>query len=204
MTTYSSQPDSSTGNDTAIAALAATTNYGNAATLYVGEEYGGTPGNVQRTLIKFDLSSIPAAASITSATLYLTIKQDLSNNSRNMKAYRLKRNWTETGATWNTYDGSNNWQTAGATGANDYDSASMGTLALTGTESVNTEKSISLTTTEVKKMIDGTYTNYGWLLMMDTETDDMYAWYPCEDATASYRPRLVIEYTAGVRVTSIF
>jgi hypothetical protein len=75
-------------------------------------------GNVQRTLLQFDLSSIPSDATIDSAVLTLTANQSLGSNLGNpggaaMDLYRVTQPWIETGVTWNN-TGSGAW-TAGGT-----------------------------------------------------------------------------------------
>ena len=73
---------------------------------------------IVRSLIKFDLSSIPANATITSATLSLWTTGDLSDNDRTIRVYRLKTAFDESSATWNESASGVSWQSAGASGTN--------------------------------------------------------------------------------------
>ena len=203
--TYSSQPDETNGIDTMLLSDTATTNYGTNANIAVGES--NAAAQISRSLIKFDLSSIPSNATISSATLSLWFKTDLSAAARTLSIYRCKRAWTEAGATWNKYDGTNNWQTAGADGADDRDSSATGTASISAAETLNTEKQISLDVAEVTKLIDGTYSNNGWVLRVDTENYDQYYYHSSSSTTAEYRPKLVIEYsiaTATPTTTATF
>lgn len=99
--------------DTYIYAWYPTTNY------YWLDTVNVRAGNVSGALLKFDLSSIPAGATITTATLRLYTTYRTNVNSIEIAAYKLLRDWSNTGATWNSYDGSNAWGTAGADGATD-------------------------------------------------------------------------------------
>jgi len=195
MATYTSQPDEANGFDTWLYDDAPTTNYGTNANIHIG---GHVVGDHRRGIIKFDLSSIPAGASLSAATLsiWFSTGGDYSNNVRNMHAYRMKRNWVEGEVTWNIYSTGNSWGTVGGAGANDI-GVSHGSASVSATESANTELAISLTTAEVTKLIDGTYSNYGWLLKVETEVDDLYTYDSSTGGTAGYRPKLVIEYTTG-------
>ena len=190
MATYTSQPDDTIGIDAFIEADTPTTNYGNDSQFLVGK-YAST-SQVYRGLIKFDFSSIPATALITSATLTLTI--GYAYNNTQVDVYRIKRAWVEGQATWNIYSTGNNWQVAGALGANDYDSTSIGN----GTPSaagVGTALDISLTTSYVQELINGTMTNNGFLIKSSEASNSLNGFVSSSHATSLYRPKLVIEYT---------
>ena len=58
---------------------------------------------------------LPSGFAVTEATL--RFKQSYNNGNPYIGAYESKQhNWTEEGATWNSYDGRNSWGTAGAKG----------------------------------------------------------------------------------------
>lgn len=87
--TLTLQPDSAAGVDTFIYSGSKNTNYGAGVEMGIGED--NTASNkTARGLVKFDLSSIPANATITTATLSLWTAKDLSNNTRSIRVYRLK------------------------------------------------------------------------------------------------------------------
>jgi len=81
---------------------------------------GGTPAqvsvftagsNMQRSLIRFDLSSLPADSSVQSATLklYSRFEDGKGNYSgATMSVYRLAQPWVETEVTWNDRDWGSN------------------------------------------------------------------------------------------------
>jgi len=166
-----------------------TTNYGTETTLQVGE-YKSAVGDYYRSLLKFDLTSL-AGKTVGTATLFLKdTGANYSDNERTMRAYRVLRAWTEAGVTWNTYNGSNAWGTAGcANTSSDREATDIGTITMPATETTNWY-SFVLTPSAVQGWIDGTLTNNGLLLQMDTETDDEHAF--ASSDSAGNEPYLVI------------
>lgn len=200
MTTLTLQPNETDGYDTSLSQINPNTNYGGDALLYIGESNVAT--NKRRGLIKFDLSSIPSNAIISSVVLSLWVVADVSSNARDYKLYRVLRDWVETQATWNIWKTSNNWTTAGCgSDGNDADLSTVwATCSFTATETDNTEKQFVLDATglaEFTKWVDGTNPNYGWLIKPDTELNDGYNMDSSSSATAEQRPKLVVTYTAG-------
>ena len=202
MPTYTSQPDGTSGIDAHIASDVPNTNRGTVASADVGE-YSGAVG---RMLLKFDLSSIPSSAVVSSATLTLTPVGDYSSNARTLSVYRCLRAWTEAGVTWNKYDGTNAWGTAGADNTtSDRESSAIGTLSVGASPTLNTGMDITLTASKIQEMVSGTFTNNGFVIRVDTENADDIQWATSDHATAGYRPKLVIEYSlpSGVAVASL-
>ena len=188
--TYTSQPDETSGVDTFISSLDPTGNHGGVS-IYIGES--NTSSDVVRTLLKFDLSSIPATAIVESATLSLWQTNDFSDNARTLRVFRVKRSWVEVEATWNIYSTGNNWQTAGGFGADDAEQTDIGALAF-GASEANGQKDWSLTASAVEEMIDGTWANNGFMLKADTENNDAYGFHS-SGGTAGQRPKLVVVYS---------
>ncbi len=186
--------------DVYIYASAPTTNYdANDDLLRIGESNSASSAG-NRTLVSFDISSIPVGSVINSGSLGLYLNGYYSSNARTLSVYRLKRNWVENQATWNKYDSSNNWETAGAAGANDYDSTAIGSVSISAAESVNAYKDIELSSVEFNKIVNqqSGYDWYGFLCRVNTETDDMYQY--AERTHADNKPpRLVVDYTYAGR-----
>lgn len=189
MTTLTLQPDGTAGVDTSITSGAPTTNNGTATTLNLGDRNDQV--NARRVLIKFDLSTLPSDATITSAVLSLFCITDFSSNARTYRVYRLKRAWVESQATWNIYSTGNNWSTAGGFHVDDCEQTDIGSRAFSATETLNQFKDFALTPTTKADLDLGN----GWLIKADTETDDGYNFDSSDGATAGQRPKLVIEYT---------
>lgn len=158
----------------------------------VGENNGAT--QVLRGLIHFDLSSIPTNAVVSAATLTLTINAEASDNARTINAYRVLRVWVENQATWNVYSTGNNWGTAGCsntTSDREAASAGSGTQPNAGSGTVV----MTMDNAKIQEMIAGSFTNNGWLLQVETESNDQVNYYSSEDATPGNRPLLSITYS---------
>ncbi len=91
--------------DTMVLAGYPTTNYGSAEDMWAGYDTWLNPdGKNARSLVRFDLTAIPAGTSISQTTLWLYLRSsyDVPNASRVIAAYRVASSWTEGGVTWNT------------------------------------------------------------------------------------------------------
>ncbi|MEW6093469.1 MAG: LamG-like jellyroll fold domain-containing protein [Chloroflexota bacterium] len=192
---YFVQPDGTSGIDTTINSRFDSSNGGLDNNIYVGEDWSTSTYEITRSLLKFDLSSIPSNATVLSVTLTLTVTSDGSTAARDICVYRLKRDWVESQATWNIYATGSYWQTGGAGGANDYDSTNIGCTSMAAEEAVGTQKTWALSTAAIQEMVSGSWTNKSFLLRMTTESNSAYSFASSDNATASYRPKLVIEYT---------
>ena len=94
--------------DTDIRDASPDTNYGTATVLTIGRSSSIT----HRAIIEFDISNIPAAARITSATL--SLRGESHSTPPTVWAYKLTRDdWVENQATWNDYKTDTAWTTAG-------------------------------------------------------------------------------------------
>ena len=160
--------------------------------------------DIYRTLISFDLSGIPAGSTINSATLelYQHAESHSGSGSTNHSIYRLKRNWVEDQATWNVYSTGNSWSSAGAFHADDCEQTPIATTALGGTTGSG-YKSWSLDPDAISEIVEGTWTNYGFLLKSQTESDDGHHFRPSEYVESAQRPKLTIDYTEGASGTTV-
>lgn len=176
--------------DTYINEGAATTNYESATTLEC--TYWSASGRAF-TLIKWDLSSLPAGCTITSATL--TFTRSTADLAIDTAIYRVLVDWHVAEATWNkastTPDVS--WNTAGALGSgSDHAVAATDTFAITDP----TPATVALdVTADVQAFVDGT-NNYGWLWMVTgTTANQFYTSCSADNGTAASRPYLEVSYT---------
>lgn len=169
-----------------------TTNYNGQPFVTVGEWNGGAQTN--RGLLNFDVAGagIPATATIKSVVLKIYDEGvDYSSNTRTMRVYRLIRAFTNTQATWNIAATANNWGTAGcANTTTDREATDVGSISMPATEVVG-YNDITLTTASIQDVVLGTFTFRGYLIKMDTETDDMHQFSDDLDANP---PQLVINY----------
>jgi hypothetical protein len=190
--------------DTILDSATPTTNYDTRTTLEVGEHNAAV--DTFRAWIKPDFSSVPAGAVFSSAILKLTPVGDFSDNARTMSAHRCLRDVVSTQATWNIWKTSNNWGTAGCSNStNDYDGAvAIGTLSVPASPTLNTALEMTLSAAELQKLFDGTYTNNGIILFVDTQTNDLIQYASRENATVAYRPIITLTYTTPSNFFSVF
>ncbi|MEI6327441.1 MAG: DNRLRE domain-containing protein [Candidatus Roizmanbacteria bacterium] len=189
--TLTLQPDSTAGIDTFIDQANPTTNFGTTSPLQSRGPYFTSQRNM---LFKFDLSSIPVASTIKSGalTLWVDTNQGAEDNLTMYRIMPANAGWTESGANWNTLDGSTAW--AGSVGANtsgvDYSSTLMGTgpfgLGNGG------QYSFSLAASEIQLMFA---TNNGFIVKGNGPTGDSDPARSSDYGTAGNRPKLVVNYT---------
>lgn len=110
MTILTIQPSDS---DNSLDGEFPTNNFGTTAVIFCNPKT--SPNNLQRPILKFDFSVLPADVIITSAVLSLYLSSIFNDPvGRTYFAYRITQTaWTELGSTWNKYDGITNWATAG-------------------------------------------------------------------------------------------
>lgn len=198
------QPDETTGIDTEISQYNPTINFALRSEFYAGRR---STGEYQRPLIKFDLSSVPATATILSATLTLRCTSEDTTLDVTFTLRRSLVEWfegnksgevpTEDGSTWNyrNHNGSVAWSGGAGGGAGgDYVISSEAVGSFTVTAS-NTYVSCDVTS-DVQAFIDGTWTNHGWwILPVSTGLGTRKEFASSSSATGDYRPKLVVEYT---------
>jgi hypothetical protein len=206
--TLTLQPDAAAGKDTAISGVVPTRN-GGASTSFIGR-----PSDRRVGLIEFDLSAIPASAGCTSATLYLYQTQVDVNLPGTTSIYSIASGnaaWIEGVGTlagnalagepcYNALeaDGAGGVTTAWAgsaglsTADTDYESPAIGSAATNRADAVGTEYSFALTAARVQGWFGATNTNYG--IMVHADASSPY-FGMSDHATASYRPKLVVDYT---------
>lgn len=171
-------------------------NNGSNTGINVGEWNGGAARN--RTLIKFDLTSIPPGARVRTATLSLYQYTEASSNDRTLRVYRQKRQWVESQSTWNIYSTGNNWQTAGGFGVDDCEQTDIGSRAF-GSAEANGWKDWALDPGAIEAMISGSFENNGFLMRADTEVNDEYRFRSSDYTTdALLRPKLTIDWEEPV------
>lgn len=176
--------------DTRIAESSATTNFSGSINLETSTF--GASADRTNTVIKFDLSNLPASITITDAKLRLKKNgSDAVAGDDDISVYRLLRTVVFNQATYNVYSTGNSWQTAGGSGALDIDTTATDTIAVNDTTGVYVEWDV---TADVQDFYAGTETNNGWLLSSDTYTQGDWKQYHSSDATDTNRPELVVTY----------
>ncbi|WOX55518.1 DUF3344 domain-containing protein [Methanoculleus palmolei] len=160
------------------------TNYGTSTSLFIrqsGDPWGASAGTLYRSLIRFNLSSIPEGATIESATLYGYMPA--RTGDREVAAYRVTGAWTETGVTWNT-------RPSNATQPTSVIDPGPTTNAWVGWN----------VTQDVQAYVQGT-PNHGWLLAAPdesaTSTEQRSQLRSREYSDSALRPYLNVTYSTG-------
>ena len=174
--------------DTCVDEQYPSSNYYTSQNLWTGGKNGT---NTMRTYIRFALPTNVSTSNIDN--VYLRLKKN-QYATPGIKAYRVTSSWSSSTVTWNNKPG---FTTSGATGSCSLYSGDWYQINVT---------------TMVKQWLNGTYSNYGFLLKEPTETnaDQKTRWYS-SDAPSPNKPELVIFYTlpqdrtyAGVVTTSTY
>jgi hypothetical protein len=159
------------------ALLAASSNFGTAATLAVRTD---TLGN-KRSFVRFDTTACASfsSADVKSARLELYLATAPAA-SRTYTVHRVTASWAETSLTWNNQPG-----VAGSAS----DSVATGTT--------NGDVLTWSVTADVQGFVNGTFTNQGWRIADSAEgavlaREGLFA--SREAGTATQRPRLVVTY----------
>src|SRR5919107_1617092 len=149
--------------DAGLSELAPTTNNGSATTLKVGGDDPDPGGKDLYAALRWDLSQIPAGATVTSASVTLNV----SNPSpQTYGAYELKRAWNEGQLNWNQAATGSPWATAGAQGATD-----RGTQIASVTPTNIAPYTFTIPASVVQGWVSAPSSNNGILLANTTNSD---------------------------------
>ena len=159
--------------DTCVDEQYPTSNYYLSENLWTG---GKTGTNTMRTYMRFNLPANIPGSNVSSA--YIRIKKrDYENPG--IKAYRVLTSWASSAVTWNNRPG---FTTTDASSAAVLDTGSWYKINAT---------------TLVRKWMNGTYVNHGFLLKEPSETStSQKTRFYSSDAPSPNKPELVITYTA--------
>ena len=195
MTTLALQPDPSAGQDAFISASTPTTNKGSDIQLISG--YYQSVIGPARPVIQFDISSVPAGATVDSATVGLYLSSVANAGTQYLDFYRVLRAWVESQVTWDIAATGADWGTAGcADTVSDREPVVIGTATLA---TANAWYSASLQPSLVQEWVSGAITNNGLIGILRGETNTWLRYFRSSDYTddTSLRPKLTIEYTEG-------
>jgi hypothetical protein len=102
--------------DAGLTELAPNTNNGTATSLKVDGDDPDPGGGDLYAALRWDLSSIPAGATVTSASVTLNVTNP---SPQTYGAYELKKSWNEGQLSWNQAATGSPWATPGAKGTTD-------------------------------------------------------------------------------------
>jgi endonuclease/exonuclease/phosphatase (EEP) superfamily protein YafD len=153
----------------------------------------GTTGRSTRSLLRFDVSRIPSGVTITSARLKLTIA---NGTVHPYDFFEALRPWTETGATWNRFDGQSGWAVPGADGAADRGDVKLASFASAPIGSL----SVPLTAAgldALRRWRESPSSNQGFLFRgaSSASTDDV----KIENRDSATPPMLEVTYDTATR-----
>jgi hypothetical protein len=186
-TTIILQPDESTSSDASIWDYSPGTNYGTHPDFMAAAwTSSGTP-TISRSLINFDLSSIPANATIISSTLSLyhhsstnTIGHSTMDGSNTAWLRRITSSWSESTVNWN----------------NQPSTTTQNQVTLPA----STNDSMDYPNIDVTNLISDIYNNpsgsFGMMLMLQTESYYRSLLFASSGETnTAKRPKLTVTYT---------
>ncbi|MCH8047238.1 MAG: tandem-95 repeat protein [Planctomycetes bacterium] len=182
-------PDYSGTRDAPIFASDADVNFGDAVTLRADAEQSST-GQPAWTLIKWDLSSIPAGATVDEVTL--TVNVTNTTVAPGFHLFEVKTPWLESEVTWNGPDANGTWEDPGLSNSVDAGEVILGTLPGTALGPLT----ISLTVEGldlVQRWVNDPSSNHGFLLANADNTNSV-RFDSREGTTPADRPMLSIDF----------
>jgi hypothetical protein len=163
--------------------------YNQSSYLYVGAD------GAVKSLLRFELSSIPTTASVSEASLAVYWRANSNGNSLTLAAHRVLQAWVDSQATRLQRQSGVNWQAAGMGSGSDYLASADGAALLAGAAGVW----ISVDVTDmVRAWVQEPASNHGLVLLQAAAGGYVVAtfcselgWNPC---TVGQAPRLTVTY----------
>jgi len=188
-TIYQSASDGLTINDTSLRESLPNNNYFELITLRVGNITTGG-GTEYRALIQDNnISYIDSGNTIVSAKLQVYVNSSYGQSNITLKAYRVTSAWTENQTTWNDRIISTNWSSLGG----DFNAQELDSVNFTNQSGQYYNFSI---TEAVRGWVNGTYNNYGIILIApDTAAGNYTYLASINDTNTNHKPRFIIDYT---------
>ncbi len=167
--------------DVDIYAGTPSTNYGTDKNIVVGKDITGKDDKI---LIKFDLTSLPTGAIITSATLRLNLVGSSDTGAYNIGLYKIIKPWGETTATWSNFSSGGNYDSTQQAVTN----VTLGNFGF---------KEWGLPISLINGWMTTPTSNYGLALVYESSTKGPDYQFASKEYTTdlSARPQLVINYT---------
>ncbi|WP_108671391.1 DNRLRE domain-containing protein [Peribacillus acanthi] len=159
---------------------------------------GSSGGNIIRTLLRFDLTTIPSATTILSSNLKLWFSSTNNNTPVDISLFKVSSDWNENEASW-TYSKKLPTYTAWNYKGGDYvTSNKLSTVSgLTSPTTLDADmKQWDIPVHIIQNWRNNLSTNYGFMLKSDTEATNIYKKFVAsENAIATeYKPLLEVTY----------
>lgn len=160
-------------------------NFGSKQDMAVGKR------DTKRVLIRFDLTSIPPDAIISSAELQVCLAGEYYfHQMRVIYVHKITGFWKDGEVTWNQSQEKRNWRSPGG----DFDWEIESAKSLMGKNYGWVSWDVTRT---IKDWLDGKYVNFGFLLKEQNCENEEIWFLSSELEWEDYRPRLVISYEVG-------
>ena len=184
-TSVTIQPDETTGQDSYIYQDKENDNFGLEDELKIDSEMG----KVYRIVMRFDVGTIPAGATVNDATLWMYQNPGGRDNDISLNIHSLDMPFVEEEVTWNKPSISDFWTTPGG----DYSTGTFCHKVLDNTAGWKTFDISGL----VECWVRGTITNNGMIFVPDEAgVDSAKDFLSSEEMSwSTYRPYLSIDYT---------
>ncbi|GEO11814.1 DNRLRE domain-containing protein [Segetibacter aerophilus] len=186
---------------------------------FVGKNAVGNAGSVQRALLQFDLSTIPANATITSAILTVYVNKS-APTATGLELRKLNAAWGEgtsdaagreaQGATATTNDATwlqrvsptLAWTTAGGDFSPTVSASVQSIAAGIGSPTAVTMQGVNVTA-DVQSWVANSSSNFGWILKANDETLEasVKRFVSKNSASTAQRPSLSVTYQATLPIT---
>ena len=186
-TIYEAQPDPTAGKDAYIRNQSLL-NFGTDTVLKIGKTAAGLES---RSLIEFNVSSIPSTDTVVSAVIQVYVSS-LNVDNMTIGSYRLTSSWNETETTWDNRSNSTLWSTAGG----DYSDTAFDSVLINSSSSWY---NFSLRTL-VQGWVNGSYANNGVIFIAgNLSGNNNLTEFISSDYTvdSSLRPKITIEHTSN-------
>jgi hypothetical protein len=171
------QPGSPVGEDAHVEEVIPDGNLGSSETIWVGEWSGG---QLNRSYLRFDLSSIPTTAVVLDAQLSLYYHNSSSAQPIDVGAYEVTSSWNDSSITWNVQP-----------------TSAPTPEYVRSVQATATNSNVSWYIEDlVQGWSDGSIANYGLVLkdIDETTTKACKGFYASEQIYGPRRPKLVITY----------
>lgn len=186
--------------DTTLRSATPTQTGGNDFELGVGTAVGG---NTVRSLLKFDLTSVPSSTTILSADLNLWFSSTNSSSPININLHKLTSAWEENQASWNyaktiPYT---TWKTVGG----DFSNVNPSTVKDIGAPPTSLADAMvnwNVPLDVIQGWVNNPATNYGFLLKGENEKTQIYKKFASSEHSVldKYKPQLVVTYKTTARL----
>jgi hypothetical protein len=157
-----------------------TADFGTTGDMWVGYDHC-EGAQIARSLVRFDLSSLPSDATIVQATLRLLLVNscDMGERVHDVTAYRIDGSWSESSVTWNTKPGFAEAYGSASIPSRTWDWYSLDVIDL------------------VQGWVGGSFPNHGLMLRGPESSGTDSAQLGFATRETDYAPELVVEYSSG-------